>query len=107
MKYLGRPEQYACFICRKCFKRNQENNFGLNHRFMTSEQSKAKQLEEKLLKEQRIYKCPDCGSIAHHMGIDFKAPKKTDIKAWQEVESFILSGRIYYRGSQDKDRDIH
>ncbi len=32
------------------------------------------------------------------MGIDFKAPKKTDSKAWVEVEKFILSGKVYYRG---------
>jgi|GEM_PF-6166007 len=34
------------------------------------------------------------------MGIDFKAPKKSDAKAWLEVKEFIQSGRVYYRGSQ-------
>jgi hypothetical protein len=29
----------------------------------------------------RSYKCPDCGGLAHFMGLDFKAPKKTDAKA--------------------------
>jgi hypothetical protein len=43
-------------------------------------------------------KCPDCGGETSRMGIDFKAPKKTDSKAWVEVEKFILSGKVYYRG---------
>ncbi len=38
--------------------------------------------------------------MTHYMGIDFKAPKKSNIKAWDEAKSFIESGKVYYRGSQ-------
>lgn len=34
------------------------------------------------------------------MGIDFKAPKKSDEKAWSTVEAAILCGKIYYRDSE-------
>ena len=97
MKALGRPLQFACFACRKSFKRPQMS--GSVNRFMLSEQQAAQQREANEL-NIRSYKCPDCGGRAHFMGIDFKAPKKSDAKAWLEVKEFIQSGRVYYRGSQ-------
>jgi hypothetical protein len=44
-------------------------------------------------------KCPDCGGKTARMGLDFKAPKKGDSKAWDEVEKFNLSGKTFYRGT--------
>ena len=67
---------------------------------MLSEQQSAQQREAGML-NSRTYKCPDCGDPAHFMGVDFKAPKKSDAKAWQGVQAFIQSGKVYYRGSQD------
>ena len=65
---------------------------------MTGQQKCAQQEEAREFEEEREYKCPDCGGPTHYMGIDFKAPKITDIKGWNEVRAFIESGGTYYRG---------
>jgi DNA-directed RNA polymerase subunit RPC12/RpoP len=92
------PMQYACFKCRKSFKRKQ---FTVAiDKFMTSEQAAGQVNEVNKFNLEREYKCPDCGGSAHFMGQDFKAPKKTDIKAWDEVRKYIESGKHYYRGSK-------
>jgi len=66
---------------------------------MTSAQQAGQRQESEKINAEMIYKCPDCGGQAYFMGIDFKAPKKSDIKAWQKVEKFIKSGKTYYRGN--------
>jgi hypothetical protein len=98
MKAIGIPHQYACFECRKSYKRAQFS--ASNDSFMTSEQGNAQQAEAEAL-NNRECKCPDCGGATHFMGTDFKAPKKTDKGAWLKVQKFIGSGKVYYRGSQD------
>lgn len=98
MKSKGIPHQYACFQCRKSFKRPQFP--GASNRFMTSEQQKGQTEAAKHFESHREYKCPDCGDQAFFMGTDFKAPKITDVKAWQEAQAFIESGKVYYRGVQ-------
>jgi hypothetical protein len=95
MKSIGIPLQFACFVCRKSFKRPQFS--ASNNRFMTSEQATGQQQESARFDNSRQYKCPDCGGQAHFMGIDFKAPKKSDIKAWQAAEEYIRSGKLYNR----------
>lgn len=99
MKIIGIPLQYACFDCRKSFKRPQLS--GATARFMTTEQYAGQVKEAAEFEKDRVYKCPDCGGLTHFMGQDFKAPKKLDVKAWQQVKAFIESGKVYYRGSQD------
>ena len=98
MKVTGTPLQFACFACRKSFKRPQVS--GSTNRFMSSQQREGQQREVEQFETERTYKCPDCGGQTHFMGIDFKAPKKTDTKAWREVQTFIQSGKVFYRGSQ-------
>ena len=95
MKQRGVSLQYACFGCRKSFKRPQFH--GSHSRFMTQEQRVAQQREAAEFEATRTYRCPDCGGTAHFMGIDFKAPKKTDVKGWSAVEAFIRSGRVFTR----------
>ena len=56
---------YACFNCRKTFKR----------RILSDLESK----DDFQLKEA---KCPDCVQLMANMGKDFEAPKKSAIKAW-------------------------
>ena len=58
-------QHYACFNCRKTFKR----------RLLSDLESK----DDFQLKEA---KCPDCGQLMANMGKDFEAPKKSAIKAW-------------------------
>lgn len=99
MKSVGIPLQYGCFTCRKCFKRPQ---FSVsNSRFLTSEQAKGQRTELDEFETQREYKCPDCGEPCSFMGQDFKAPKKTDLKGWKEVEKFIKEGKIFYRNTRN------
>lgn len=96
MKSIGTPLQYACFACRKSFKRPQ---FTTRHNsYMTSHQLSGQIQEIARLEAELEYKCPDCGGDTHFMGQDFKAPKKSDVKAWRSVQAFIASGKIYYRG---------
>jgi hypothetical protein len=64
---------------------------------MTSEQVAGQQRESEHFANSHHYKCPDCGGQAYFMGIDFKAPKRSDIKEWREVEQFIRSGQLYNR----------
>lgn len=104
MRSLGHPLQYACFSCRKCFKRPQMS--GSNSRFMTGEQRLAQLREAQRLNVERLYVCPNCGGACHFMGLDFKAPKITDIKAWRRAEDFIRSGRVFYRGQTQVDKRI-
>ena len=73
--------------------------WGGTSRFMTAEQRLAQHREALRLNEERPYICPNCGGQCHFMGLDFKAPKVSDLKAWREVESFIRSGKVYYRGT--------
>jgi len=96
MKSIGIPLQYACFHCRKSFKRPQ---FTARHNsYMTSDQVAGHAQEVARLEAGREYKCPDCGGETYFMGQDFKAPKRSDVKGWASVQSFIASGKIYYRG---------
>jgi hypothetical protein len=67
---------------------------------MTSEQQSAQWKVAQDFQASRTYKCPDCGGQAHYMGIDFKAPRKTDVRAWQDAEAFIASGKLFIRGTQ-------
>jgi hypothetical protein len=62
-------QHYACFICRKTFKPKRAT-LALEH-------------------------CPDCGGDLSHMGLDFKAPKRSDKIAWKAAETLILAGITY------------
>jgi DNA-directed RNA polymerase subunit RPC12/RpoP len=97
MKNTGIPHQYACFKCRKSFKRKQF--FSSVDRFMTSDQQAGQYKESADFNAKRIYKCPDCGDQTYFVGTDFKAPKKSDTKAWREAKILIESGKVYYRGN--------
>jgi DNA-directed RNA polymerase subunit RPC12/RpoP len=98
MKSLGIPLQYACFKCRKSFKRPQFS--ASTNRFIPSEQLRGQQQEAAEFEAHREYKCPNCGGPSQFMGQDFKAPKRQNLKAWKEVHAYISSGKIYYRGNK-------
>jgi len=67
---------YACFDCRKAFKRNNLN-------------SREAELAE-------IVVCPDCKSPMNNMGLDFKAPKNTAIEHWAVVAYLFRRGFSYH-----------
>ena len=64
---------------------------------MTAEQQQAQYREAAEFETGREYRCPDCGGPCLFMGQDFKAPKRTDTKAWSKVQAYIEAGNIYYR----------
>ncbi|TCC92146.1 hypothetical protein EZ428_10475 [Pedobacter frigiditerrae] len=65
---------YACFNCRKTFKR----------RFMADIQRGEDTKNEA--------KCPECGELTASMGLDFESPKKTDLKKWAHLKSLYSVG---------------
>ncbi|AKP52727.1 hypothetical protein [Cyclobacterium amurskyense] len=63
---------YACFACRKTFKRRLlEDILG----------GYSKGIQE------TPAKCPECGEIMADMGLDFEAPKKKDVNAWNHISN--------------------
>ncbi|TVT40074.1 hypothetical protein FNT36_11255 [Hymenobacter setariae] len=69
---------YACFDCRKTFKRR------LLHDVARDESKSV------------AAKCPDCAQVAANMGLDFKSPSKDDVKAWQHLRSLYVVGVTYH-----------
>ena len=94
--HAGSTMHYACLACRKSFKRPMI--VATVNRYATSGQQSASIREAWQRDEALERKCPDCGGKTARMGMDFKAPRKNDLKAWTEVEKFIASGKTYYRG---------
>lgn len=69
---------YACFNCRKTFKRRLMNDIKRG---------------EKSVQEA---KCPECGELMASMGLDFESPKKDDIKKWQHIKSLYSVGIAFH-----------
>lgn len=65
---------------------------------MTRAQQDGQMREAAQFESERLYKCPDCGEQAYFMGLDFKAPKKSDARAWRWAQTVINSGKVFYRG---------
>lgn len=64
-------EKFACFECRKMFK--QTSYWELRYPM------------RKHSTGQRLVKCPECDSPMHNMGLDFHAPRQSDVKQWRKV----------------------
>lgn len=69
---------YACFNCRKTFKR----------RLMNDIKRGAKSVVEA--------KCPQCGDLMANMGLDFESPKKDDLKSWEYIKSLYSVGIAFH-----------
>ncbi len=72
---------YACFSCRKTFKRKLLRDI---------KGGDAKDLIE------TTAKCPECNAPMADMGLDFKAPKKQDIKAWKHIANLYTVGITFH-----------
>ena len=86
VEYLNLP--YACFPCRRSFKR----------RIAVAE------LPDSLT-------CPHCGSAAVRLSHKFKAPRQSDIEQWQKVEALVAAGFRFgsagnYEPYPEKLRDV-
>src|SRR5262245_43514190 len=73
---------FACFRCRKAFKRPP---FAFDHFCPNLAQSEADPAP-----------CPDCGGRMSDMGLDFKPPRKSDVEHWEVVEYLFREGFAYH-----------
>lgn len=60
---------YACFNCRKTFKRRLLQDVMGGHGNIGETPAK----------------CPECGDVMADIGLDFESPKKKDLKAWNHI----------------------
>jgi hypothetical protein len=70
---------YACFHCRKAFKRK--------HLIDLGRQDKSPEKEAK---------CPNCGLLMADMGLDFEAPKKDNVKDWAHIKTLYSVGITFH-----------
>jgi len=69
---------YACFKCRKTFKR--KLMWDINR-------------DDKRMVEA---KCPQCGELMANVGLDFESPKKDDIKKWNLIKNLFSVGITFH-----------
>ena len=84
-----RLTKYACFDCRKCFKR-----VGLWARAAELVPT-GKPLSTALMEFENGYRnaCPQCGTAMRFVGQAFKAPKHKDMRSWERLKSFYIDSR--------------
>ena len=79
-KYAMSPykSHYACFGCRKTFKRRLLWDINRDD------------------KRTVAAKCPQCGGLMANMGMDFAAPKMDDRKAWEHMQTLYTAGITFH-----------
>lgn len=70
---------YACFRCRKSFKRRLLKDVTGNAKF-----------------QEKEARCPDCGTLMASMGKDFEAPARNKVKAWQHIQDLYKVGIAFH-----------
>ena len=70
---------YACFNCRKAFKRRLMWDINRDDKNTNVEA-----------------KCPQCSGFMADMGLDFASPKKDDIKQWEHLKSLYSVGITFH-----------
>ena len=71
---------FACFDCRKMFRRPARCELARPPR----------------KDEQAVAPCPQCGVPMHDLGLDFKAPKQTDVEQWEKVAALHRHGYTFH-----------
>ena len=80
-------DHLACFHCRKTFKQ------WLRKPRKEESRVSARRYEP----DGREVSCPQCARPMANMGLDFRAPRKTDVEAW-EVLSFLYEKGFAFHG---------
>lgn len=80
-QYGPYKRHFACFSCRKGFKRFQESEWPDLQRPAEGDVVPAP--------------CPDCKRPMADMGFDFKPPKQRDVEHWEVVEFLFRRGFKY------------
>lgn len=70
----------ARFACRKTFKRRLLQD-------VNPDESEP---------ESTPAKCPECGQLTADMGLDFKSPPRTDLKAWERLRTLYRAGITFH-----------
>jgi hypothetical protein len=78
-------DHFACFACRKAFKYWQWEPC-----------DEATWKKQHLKHMPRRIVCPDCGEPMVDMGLDFKAPKKSNREQWQILEALHANGFTFH-----------
>jgi len=73
---------FACFECRKAFKRWNEREWPARERPHPDETVPAL--------------CPDCARPMADMGLDFQAPPQRDVERWQVAAFLFQRGYAYH-----------
>jgi DNA-directed RNA polymerase subunit RPC12/RpoP len=68
---------YACFNCHKTFKRRLFRDIKIGNSGFEA-------------------KCPQCGELMADMGLDFKSPKKDDLKKWEHLKNLYTVGITFH-----------
>jgi hypothetical protein len=79
-------DHFACFDCRKAFKYWQFEE--------TDEVSFYRKQDLKHVPREIV--CPDCSKPMVDMGLDFKAPPKTDAETWKILQSLYEHGFTFH-----------
>ena len=72
---------YACFHCRKTFKRR-----------LLGDVIEGWSKEE----NETPAKCPECSNLMADMGMDFESPKKNNVKAWEHISLLYTVGVTFH-----------
>ena len=68
--------EYACLECRKVFKK---------HKYKQDKQGNWEVIHYEVV-------CPRCSNVMYETGTAFKAPKSTNIKAWEKLKPLFEEG---------------
>ena len=92
-------DHYACFDCRKCFKRP---GTGTASRDWTDDRREVDAPTDQVVlgcwrldAAKVTLACPHCGGVAIAMGLDFRAPVRGGIEAWEVVRRLRQAG-VYF-----------
>lgn len=72
---------FACLDCRKVFKK---------YRYVQGKDGSWSPVEYDVV-------CPQCKREMYETGMAFKAPKATDVKAWEKLRPLFESGYKFHR----------
>jgi hypothetical protein len=76
----GYLHPYACFKCRKSFKR--------------------------ATRPDPVLPCPDCGGPSIGLTRKFKPPKHSDIRQWEKVEALVRHGFLFWSLGEPYPTDL-
>jgi hypothetical protein len=105
---------FACFACRKAFKQPPISDWlavrgrGFAYAELSRLWSHIPSLERRELElgvrlsdleaeyRDAAHRCPDCNEPMIDMGLDFKAPRQSDEKAWRNLLGMFRVGHVFH-----------